>query len=109
MKVLVIGKGGREHALCWKLKQSPRVTSVFCAPGNAGTYLDAINVSIDANDTRGLIQFAKREGIGMTVVGPEEPLTNGIVDAFQKEGLRIFGPRRRSPPSSRGARSSPRS
>ena len=94
MKVLVIGKGGREHALCWKLKQSPRVTAVFCAPGNAGTALDAQNVAIEPGDIRGLIQFAKREGIGLTVVGPEEPLTNGIVDAFQREGLRIFGPRR---------------
>jgi phosphoribosylamine--glycine ligase len=94
LKVLVVGKGGREHALCWKLKQSPRVEAVFCAPGNAGTALEAQNVSIEANDTRGLIQFAKREGIGLTVVGPEEPLTLGIVDAFQREGLRIFGPRR---------------
>jgi phosphoribosylamine--glycine ligase len=94
LKVLVIGKGGREHALCWKLKQSPRVQAVFCAPGNAGTALDVQNVSIEPNDTRGLIQFAKREGIGLTVVGPEEPLTLGIVDAFQREGLRIFGPRR---------------
>ena len=94
MKVLVIGKGGREHALCWKLKQSPRVTSVFCAPGNAGTSLDAQNVPIEVGDFRSLIQFAKREGIGLTVVGPEEPLTNGIVDAFQREGLRVFGPRR---------------
>ena len=94
MKVLVIGKGGREHALCWKLKQSPKVRKVFCAPGNAGTALDVQNVAIDQGDFRGLIQFARREGIGLTVVGPEEPLTNGIVDAFQREGLRIFGPRR---------------
>ena len=94
MKVLVIGKGGREHALCWKLKQSPRVRTVYCAPGNAGTALDAQNVPIEPGDTRALIQFAKREGIGLTVVGPEEPLINGIVDAFQREGLRIFGPRR---------------
>src|ERR1700756_507964 len=94
LKVLVVGKGGREHALCWKLKQSPRVEAVFCAPGNAGTALDAQNVSIEANDTRGLVQFAKREAVGLTVVGPEEPLTLGIVDAFQREGLRIFGPRR---------------
>ncbi len=94
MKVLVVGKGGREHALCWKLKQSPRVTGVFCAPGNAGTHFDAQNVAIEVNDTRGLIQFAKREGVGLTVIGPEEPLTLGIVDAFQKEGLRIFGPSR---------------
>ncbi len=94
VKVLVIGKGGREHALCWKLKQSPRVTAVFCAPGNAGTGLEAQNVSIEPNDFRSLIQFAKKEGIGLTVVGSEEPLVLGIVDAFQREGLRIFGPRR---------------
>jgi len=94
VKVLVVGKGGREHALCWKLKQSPRVRAVFCAPGNAGTALDAQNVPIEPGDFRSLIQFAKREGIGLTVVGPEEPLTNGIVDAFQREGLRAFGPRK---------------
>ena len=94
MKVLVIGKGGREHALCWKLKKSPRVTSVICAPGNAGTALDAQNVSIEPGDHRGLLQFAKREGVGLTVVGPEEPLAKGIVDIFQREGLRIFGPRK---------------
>ncbi len=94
MKVLVIGKGGREHALCWKLKKSPRVTAVFCAPGNAGTAVDAQNLGIDPGDFRSLAQFAKREGINLTVVGPEEPLTNGIVDHFQREGLRIFGPRR---------------
>ncbi|MGE3821642.1 MAG: phosphoribosylamine--glycine ligase [Isosphaeraceae bacterium] len=94
MNVLVIGKGGREHALCWKLKQSPRVSKVFCAPGNAGTGLDALNVGIEPGDFRALTQFARRERIGLTVVGPEEPLTNGIVDFFQREGLRIFGPRR---------------
>src|SRR3954452_1596532 len=94
LKVLVVGKGGREHTLCWKLKQSPKVKAVYCAPGNAGTALDALNVSIETGDFRALIQFAKREGIGLTVVGPEDPLTGGIVDAFQREGLRIFGPRR---------------
>ncbi len=94
LKVLVIGKGGREHALCWKLKQSPRVRSVFCAPGNAGTALDVQNVAIEPGDFRGLLQFARREGIGLTVVGPEEPLAKGIVDIFQREGLRIFGPRK---------------
>jgi phosphoribosylamine--glycine ligase len=94
LKVLVVGKGGREHALCWKLKQSARVTAVFCAPGNAGTALDVQNVPIEVNDFRGLVQFAKREGIGLTVVGPEEPLCKGIVDVFQREGLRIFGPRK---------------
>ncbi len=92
--MLVIGKGGREHALCWKLKQSPRVTGVFCAPGNAGTALDVQNVAIEPGDFRALAQFARREGVGLTVVGPEEPLVNGIVDFFQREGLRIFGPRK---------------
>jgi phosphoribosylamine---glycine ligase len=94
LKVLVVGKGGREHALCWKLKQSPRARKVYCAPGNAGTALDVQNIAIEPGDTRALIQFAKREGIGLTVVGPEEPLTGGLVDALQREGLRAFGPRR---------------
>jgi phosphoribosylamine--glycine ligase len=94
LKVLVVGKGGREHALCWKLKQSPRVTTVFCAPGNAGTAVDAQNVAIETGDFRGLVQFAKQQGVGLTVVGPEEPLVKGIVDLFQREGLRIFGPRK---------------
>lgn len=92
MKVLVIGKGGREHAIVWKLSQSPRVTKVYCAPGNAGTGMDGENVAIDVNDFEKLVKFAKKESIGLTIVGPEEPLTLGIVDAFQKEGLRIFGP-----------------
>lgn len=92
MRVLVIGKGGREHALVWKLAQSPRAERVFCAPGNAGTALDGANVAIDVNDFDRLIQFAKKEEIGLTVVGPEEPLARGIVDAFRKEKLRIFGP-----------------
>src|SRR5437899_4167394 len=92
MKVLVIGKGGREHALVWKLAQSPKVERVYCAPGNAGTALDGVNVPIDVNDFDYLIRFAKKENIGLTVVGPEDPLANGIVDAFQSHGLRIFGP-----------------
>jgi phosphoribosylamine--glycine ligase len=92
MKVLVIGKGGREHALVWKLAQSPRVRQVFCAPGNAGTALDGVNVGVESHDIDGLIKFAKKEGIGLTVVGPEEPLAHGMVDAFQKAGLKIFGP-----------------
>ncbi len=92
MKVLVIGKGGREHALVWKLAQSPRVEQVFCAPGNAGTALDGTNVPIDVNEFDKLIRLVKKEKIGLTVVGPEDPLVNGIVDAFEKQGLRIFGP-----------------
>ena len=93
-KILVIGKGGREHALVWKLARSPRVEKVYCAPGNAGTAMDGVNVPIEVNDVEKLIRFVKKEGIGFTVVGPEEPLSNGIVDAFQKEGLRVFGPRK---------------
>jgi phosphoribosylamine--glycine ligase len=92
MNVLVIGKGGREHALVWKLAQSPRVERVYCAPGNAGTALDGVNAPIEANDFDGLIRFAKKENIVLTVVGPEDPLSQGIVDQFQKAGLPIFGP-----------------
>ena len=92
MKVLVIGKGGREHALVWKLAQSLRVERVFCAPGNAGTAEDGVNVPLEPTQFDELIRFAKKEGVGLTVVGPEDPLALGIVDAFQAEGLRIFGP-----------------
>lgn len=93
MKVLIIGSGGREHALAWKLAQSPRVTKVHCAPGNAGTAMLGENVPVTAGDIAGLINFAKREGVGLTVVGPDDALAAGIVDAFEQEGLRIFGPR----------------
>ncbi|MEQ1904254.1 MAG: phosphoribosylamine--glycine ligase [Pirellulaceae bacterium] len=92
MNVLVIGNGGREHALAWKIRQSPRVERVFVAPGNAGTAIDAENVAIDPLDFAALVAFAKKENIGLTVVGPEAPLCAGIVDHFQKEGLKIFGP-----------------
>ena len=92
MNVLVVGKGGREHALVWKLAQSPRVEKVYCAPGNAGTAVDGVNVPIEVNEFDKLIRFAKKERIGLTVIGPEEPLVRGIVDAFHKEGLRVFGP-----------------
>src|SRR5439155_13960853 len=88
MKVLVVGKGGREHALVWKLAQSARVEGVFCAPGNAGTAEDGINVPIESGDFDRLLKFAKKEAIGLTVVGPEEPLAKGIVGAFQRAGLR---------------------
>src|SRR5262245_41628664 len=90
--VLVIGKGGREHALVWKLAQSPQVRKVYCAPGNAGTAQDGTNVPIEVNDFPAIIKFAKKEDIGLTVVGPEDPLAGGIVDEFQKAGLKIFGP-----------------
>ncbi|HLA84976.1 MAG TPA: phosphoribosylamine--glycine ligase, partial [Thermoguttaceae bacterium] len=92
MNLLIIGGGGREHALAWKLAQSPRADRVFVAPGNAGTAEDAENVPLAAEDTAGLIQFAKQNDVGLTVVGPEAPLAAGLVDAFQDEGLRVFGP-----------------
>src|SRR5215469_15517987 len=92
MKVLVIGKGGREHALVWKLARSPRVTRVYCAPGNAGTAEDGVNVPIEVNDFDALVRFARQEEVGLTVVGPEDPLSQGITDVFHKAGLRAFGP-----------------
>ena len=92
MKVLIVGNGGREHALAWKIKASPRVDRVFVAPGNAGTALDAENVDIQATDIPKLIPFARDNRIGLTVIGPEAPLCAGIVDAFEKEKLKVFGP-----------------
>ena len=95
MKVLVIGGGGREHALAWKLAQSPRVTEVFVAPGNAGTALEAnvTNVDLSVSDLDGLVAFAENNAIDYTVVGPEAPLVDGVVDRFEAKGLRCFGPR----------------
>lgn len=92
MQVLVIGQGGREHALAWKLAQSPKVTKVYCAPGNAGTAVDAINVDLNPADFPRLVKFARNERIDLTVIGPEAPLVAGVVDAFEEEGLRVFGP-----------------
>ncbi|MEM1793294.1 MAG: phosphoribosylamine--glycine ligase N-terminal domain-containing protein, partial [Thermofilaceae archaeon] len=92
MKVLVVGGGGREHALVWKIAQSPKVSRVYCAPGNAGIAKSAECVSIGPEDIVALADFAEREQIDLTVVGPEAPLCAGIVDEFQKRGLRIFGP-----------------
>ena len=92
MNVLIVGNGGREHALAWKLGQSPRTDRIFVAPGNAGTAMDAENVHIDVTDFPRLIQFAKKNNVGLTVIGPEAPLAAGIVDAFQSEKLRVFGP-----------------
>ena len=96
MQVLVIGGGGREHALVWKIKQSPKVEKIFCAPGNAGTSELAENIPIAADDIKGLLEFALQKGIGLTVVGPEQPLVKGIVDRFEEKGLRIFGPNARA-------------
>jgi len=92
MNILVIGSGGREHALLWKLSQSPRVKHLHCAPGNAGTSRFATNHPVAASDLAGLVALAKSERIDLTVVGPDDPLAAGIVDLFRKEGLRVFGP-----------------
>ncbi|MBI5966508.1 MAG: phosphoribosylamine--glycine ligase [Deltaproteobacteria bacterium] len=92
MKVLVIGSGGREHALVWKIAQSPMVKKIFCAPGNAGIGQQAECLPIPAEDVKSLTSWAEKEKIDLTVVGPEAPLTIGIVDAFEERGLRIFGP-----------------
>jgi phosphoribosylamine--glycine ligase len=95
MRVLVIGGGGREHALLWKLAQSARRPELFCAPGNAGTAELAENHAVAADDVAGSLALARRLGIDLTIVGPELPLTAGIVDAFEAAGLRIFGPTKR--------------
>ncbi len=94
MKILIVGNGGREHALAWKVKQSPKVDKVFVAPGNAGTALEAgvENIAIAATDILELLAFAKQAQIDLTIVGPEVPLTMGIVDSFKQAGLQCFGP-----------------
>src|SRR5436190_5748418 len=92
MKVLVIGSGGREHALTWKLKQSSAIDRIFCVPGNAGTASIAENVPIAASDLPQLVRFAAQNSVDLTVVGPDDPLAMGMVDLFAEEGLRIFGP-----------------
>jgi len=94
MKVLVVGSGGREHALAWKLAQSPRMQVVYVAPGNGGTALDKRLQNVPITDPEVLAAFAEREGVQFTVVGPEAPLAAGIVDVFRARGLRIFGPTR---------------
>ena len=95
MKVLIVGSGGREHALAWKCAASPRVTDVLVAPGNAGTAREpkVRNAAVEATDIGGLVQLARTEGVSLTIVGPEAPLVAGIVDAFERQGLRCFGPR----------------
>jgi phosphoribosylamine---glycine ligase len=98
MKILIVGSGGREHALAWKAAQSPQVEQVFVAPGNGGTAGEpgVENVAIAADDIAGLVEFARRESIGLTIVGPEAPLVLGLVDAFAEAGLPCFGPRQAS-------------
>ena len=94
MKILIVGSGGREHALAWKAKQSPKVTQVFVAPGNPGTALEAgvENIALAVDDISGLLAFAQQEQIDLTIIGPEIPLVLGIVDRFQAAGLKCFGP-----------------
>ena len=96
MKILVIGSGGREHALVWKIAQSPLASKIYCAPGNAGTAEYAENVAIASDDVPSLLKFSIDNKIDLTVVGPEAPLVLGIVDDFEKRGLKIFGPRKKA-------------
>jgi phosphoribosylamine--glycine ligase len=96
MKILIVGSGGREHALAWKIARSPHAEKVFCAPGNGGTRLVAENIPTADTDVNGLLEFAEREKIDLTVVGPEGPLMLGIVDEFEKRGLKIFGPSKKA-------------
>lgn len=96
MKLLLIGSGGREHAMAWKLAQNPKVEKIFVAPGNGGTALENKCENINISDINELVSFAKNEKIDITVVGPEDPLIKGVVDAFKKEGLKIFGPEQRA-------------
>src|SRR5713226_8509330 len=92
MRVLVVGSGGREHALAWAISASPLVDSLFCAPGNAGIAEEAECVAIDATDITGLVGFCRRERVDFVVVGPEAPLVLGVVDALEAEGVPAFGP-----------------
>jgi phosphoribosylamine--glycine ligase len=96
VKILVVGSGGREHALAWKLAESPEVDRIFCAPGNAGTEEIGENVSIRASELSELVRFAKENRIGLTVIGPDDALAAGIVDLFEAEGLRVFGPNQKA-------------
>ena len=92
MKVLVVGSGGREHAIAWKLKQSKNVDKIFIAPGNPGTAQLGSNVAIDVNDISAMVNFAKDNKIQLAVIGPEDPLAAGMADAFEQAGIMAFGP-----------------
>ena len=92
MNILVIGSGGREHTLCWKLRQSSKVENIFCAPGNGGTAIDSENVDVDVSDHKEVIDFCKTNDVNLVVVGPEAPLAVGITDDLEKAGLKVFGP-----------------
>ena len=92
MKVLIVGQGGREHVLAWKLSRCARVSQVFVAPGNAGTAAEAVNIDLPVTEVEGLAEFAAREGVALTVIGPEASLAVGMADAFRQRRLRVFGP-----------------
>ena len=94
MKVLIVGRGGREHALCWKVRQSPLVSEVFAAPGNAGMEDCAVRVPLAESEQEKLVEFAQRAGIALTIIGPEAPLLEGLADRFREAGLKVFGPNR---------------
>ncbi|MBR6638615.1 MAG: phosphoribosylamine--glycine ligase, partial [Lachnospiraceae bacterium] len=94
MKVLIVGSGGREHAIAWKVAQSKKVDKIYCAPGNGGISEITECVDIGAMEFDKLVAFAKKEAIDLTVIGMDDPLVGGVVDAFEKEGLRVFGPRK---------------
>ena len=94
MKVLIVGSGGREHAIAWKVAQSPKVDKIYCAPGNAGIEEYAECVNIGAMEFDKLVALAKEKEIDLTVIGMDDPLVGGVVDAFEAEGLRVFGPRK---------------
>ncbi len=93
MKILVVGSGGREHTLCWKIAQSKKVTKVYCAPGNAGTGLVAENISIEVDEIDKIVDFCNEKNIDLAVIGPELPLTLGLVDILEKNGIKAFGPK----------------
>src|SRR5471032_2482136 len=92
INVVVVGKGGREHALVWKLSQSSRAGTIYCAPGNAGTALDGVNLPFDGNDFDRLARFCEKENIGLVVIGPEDPLALGLADFLRNRGITTFGP-----------------
>ncbi|MHC5184459.1 MAG: phosphoribosylamine--glycine ligase, partial [Planctomycetota bacterium] len=92
MKVLLIGSGGREHAIAWKLSQSKKLTKLYCAPGNPGTAQYGENVDIADTDVQALVTFAQGADIGLAIIGPEDPLAAGAVDAFEAVGIKAFGP-----------------
>ena len=94
MKILIVGSGGREHAIAWKVAQSPKAEKIYCAPGNAGIAGIAECVNIGAMEFDRLVSFAKENEIDLTIVGMDDPLVGGIVDVFEAEGLRVFGPRK---------------